>query len=66
MKIKDIRLLPLFGATPDGGWDQGYEAQENLHTLVEVVTDEGVTGLGSIYTSAKLVEGSMELMKYAA
>jgi len=24
MKIRDIRLLPLFGATPDGGWDQGY------------------------------------------
>ena len=50
MKITDIRLLPLTGATMDGGWDQGFEAAENLHTLVEVVTDGGVTGLGSVYT----------------
>ncbi|MEE3234943.1 MAG: mandelate racemase/muconate lactonizing enzyme family protein [Candidatus Latescibacterota bacterium] len=63
MKIKDIRILPLVGATPDGGWDQGYEEQENLHTLVEVMTDEGVVGLGSVYTSAKLVEGSLNLLR---
>tara|TARA_B100001250_G_scaffold412596_1_gene444254 strand:- start:265 stop:1404 length:1140 start_codon:yes stop_codon:yes gene_type:complete len=63
MKIKDIRILPLVGATPDGGWDQGYEEQDNLHTLVEVITDEGVVGLGSVYTSAKLVEGSLNLLR---
>ena len=63
MKIKDIRILPLEGATPDGGWDQGYEEQDNLHTLVEVITDEGVVGLGSVYTSAKLVEGSLNLLR---
>jgi len=63
MKIKDIRILPLVGATPDGGWNQGYEEQDNLHTLVEVITDEGVVGLGSVYTSAKLVEGSLNLLR---
>ena len=34
MKITDIRLLPLTGATMDGGWDQGFQEAENLHTLV--------------------------------
>ena len=63
MKIEDIRILPLVGATPDGGWDQGYEEQDNLHTLVEVITNEGVVGLGSVYTSAKLVEGSLNLLR---
>ena len=63
MKIEDIRILPLVGATPDGGWDQGYEEQDNLHTLVEVITNEGVVGLGSVYTSAKLVEGSLNILR---
>jgi L-alanine-DL-glutamate epimerase-like enolase superfamily enzyme len=63
MKIAGIRSLPLVGATPDGGWTQGFDAEENLHTLVEVTTDEGVTGLGSVYTSAKLVEGALALLR---
>ncbi len=62
MKVRDVRLLPLRGGTPDGGWAQGFDASENLHTLVEVVTDEGVTGLGSVYTSAGLVRGALELL----
>ena len=63
MKIKDIRLLPLAGATPDGGWEQGFAEEENLHTLIEVTTDQGVVGLGSIYTSAKLVAGALGVLR---
>ena len=63
MKIKEIRLLPLTGATPDGGWDQGFEEEDNLHTLVEVITDQGVVGLGSVYTSAKLIEGALGILR---
>ena len=64
MKIREVRLLPLRGATPDGGWDQkSLEAETNLHTLVEVLTDEGATGLGSSFTSAKLVEGALEVLR---
>lgn len=65
LKIKDIRLLPLIGHTPDGGWDQKFnDPERNLHTLVEVVTDGGVTGVGSVYTSATLVQGSLALVKH--
>lgn len=63
MKIRDIRLLPLIGSTPDGGWSSGYSEDENLHTLVEVITDEGVTGLGSVFTSAALVDGAIRLLR---
>lgn len=64
MKIKDIRLLPLYGATPDGGWDEKLLKDEtNLHTLVEVNTDQGVTGLGSVFTSETLVRGAVEVLK---
>src|SRR5262245_25580030 len=63
MKIRDIRLLPLVGSTPDGGWTSGWSADENLHTLVEVISDAGITGVGSVYTSGKLVEGSVGVLR---
>ncbi|MFT5467634.1 MAG: D-galactarolactone cycloisomerase [Verrucomicrobiales bacterium] len=66
MKIQDIRLLPLRGATPDGGWaaDNDFvDDANNMHTLIEVITDEGVTGLGSVFTSAKLVEGAIDVFR---
>src|SRR5437867_3908199 len=63
MKIKEFHLLPLLGSTPDGGWTSGWDAEENLHTLIELVTDEGVTGLGGIYTSRRLVEGAMGVLR---
>ena len=64
VKIVDVRLLPLVGQTPDGGWDAKFsDPDRNLHTLVEVVTDQGVTGLGSVYTSKTLVQGGDQLVK---
>jgi L-alanine-DL-glutamate epimerase-like enolase superfamily enzyme len=64
MKIQEVRLLPLRGGTPDGGWDDKFSDKDNnLHTLVEVITDEGVTGLGSAFTSATLVEGAVNVFR---
>lgn len=62
MKITRIDVLPLTGATVDGGWPQGHEPQENLHTLVEVHTDAGISGVGSCFTSGKLIHGAVELL----
>ncbi len=62
MKIADVRIFPLSGGTVDGGWPQGHEPQEDLHTLVEVVTDGGLTGWGSCFTSGPLVAGAMRLL----
>lgn len=62
MKIVSIDVCPLTGATVDGGWPQGHEPQENLHTLVIVRTDAGMAGFGSCFTSGKLVVGAVELL----
>lgn len=62
MKIVAIDVCPLTGATVDGGWPQGHEPQENLHTLVAVRTDSGLEGWGSCFTSGKLVAGAIELL----
>ena len=64
MKIETVRILPLTGAAPDGGWDEKHlDSESNIHTLIELTTDEGVTGLGSVSTNAKLVEGSVAVLK---
>jgi L-alanine-DL-glutamate epimerase-like enolase superfamily enzyme len=62
VKIAAIDVCPLTGATVDGGWPQGHEPQENLHTLLVATTDEGLSGLGSCFTSGKLVTGAIELL----
>jgi L-alanine-DL-glutamate epimerase-like enolase superfamily enzyme len=62
VKIVAIDVCPLTGATVDGGWPQGHEPQENLHTLLTVRTDSGLQGWGSCYTSGALVAGAVELL----
>ncbi|MFN8854506.1 MAG: mandelate racemase/muconate lactonizing enzyme family protein, partial [Planctomycetaceae bacterium] len=62
MKITHVEVIPLVGATVDGGWPQGHEKKENLHTLLEVHTDQGIRGVGSVFTSGALVEGAMGLL----
>jgi len=62
VKIVAIAVCPLTGGTVDGGWPQGHEPQENLHTLLIVTTDEGLVGLGSCFTSGKLTAGAIELL----
>jgi L-alanine-DL-glutamate epimerase-like enolase superfamily enzyme len=63
MKIREIRSSPLMGRTPQGGWDHDVDPDENLHTLVQVLTDEDVSGIGSVYTSQALVEGGLKLVR---
>ena len=53
MKIVKIDVCPLTGATVDGGWPQGFEPQDNLHTLLIVQTDDGLQGYGSCFTSGR-------------
>jgi D-galactarolactone cycloisomerase len=62
VRITEVEVIPLVGATVDGGWPQGHEPQENLHTLLEVRTDAGVTGWGSCFTSGQLIGGALELL----
>jgi L-alanine-DL-glutamate epimerase-like enolase superfamily enzyme len=63
MKITDIRVIGLSGGTVDGGWPQGNRPEEDLNTLVEVQTDEGLAGVGSAMTSKSLVQAGVQLLR---
>lgn len=62
MKIREMRSFGLRGATPEGGWSAELQADDCVHTLIEVRTDEGVTGIGSVFTSVALVEASLQVL----
>lgn len=63
MNIDQIRVIPLVESPPVGGWPKGELPARNDYTLLEVGTDEGVFGLGSVYTSARLTEAAVELLR---
>src|SRR5579875_1787077 len=63
MKIVDVRVIGLSGGTVDGGWPQGNKPEEDLNTLLEVHTDEGLSGIGSAMTSKSLVAAAVDLLR---
>lgn len=63
MKITDVRTIALGGATQDTGWPGGTDPTEQMNTLLEIRTDEGLTGIGSCFTSRPFVEASLTLLK---
>ncbi|WP_081235582.1 mandelate racemase/muconate lactonizing enzyme family protein [Streptomyces viridosporus] len=62
MKITRIETCGLRGATPEGGWSNELRPDDVVHTLVAVHTDEGVTGVGSAFTTEDLVRGAIDLL----
>jgi len=62
MKITDIRAAGLRGATPKGGWTLELGADDVVHTLVTVHTDAGVVGVGSVFSSAVLVQAALDTL----
>ena len=63
MKILEIRCAGLRGATPEGGWSNELKPDDCVHTLVAVYTDEGITGLGSVFTNDHLVGAALEVLE---
>ncbi len=63
MKIRSIRCAGLRGATPEGGWSNELKPDDCVHTLIAVHTDEGVTGVGSVFTSDLLVRGALKVLE---
>jgi len=62
MKITDIRAAGLQGATPKGGWSLELRTDDVVHTLVTVHTDAGLVGVGSVFSSAALVQAALEVL----
>ena len=63
MKITEVRAAGLRGATPKGGWTRELEADDVVHTLIAVHTDDGRVGLGSVFSSEKLVCGALDVLR---
>jgi L-alanine-DL-glutamate epimerase-like enolase superfamily enzyme len=63
MRITEVRTIALRGATHDTGWPGGTDPEEQMNTLVEVRTDEGLVGIGSCFTSQALVEAALQLLR---
>ncbi|MBN9518278.1 mandelate racemase/muconate lactonizing enzyme family protein [bacterium] len=63
MKITDIRLTGLRGGTVEGGWAAELTPEDNVHTIVEVLTDTEHVGVGSVFTSRGLVAAACQLLR---
>jgi len=62
MKIIDVRITGLSGGTVEGGWVDDLKPEEDINTIIEVITDEGLVGVGSAMTSKALVAASVKLL----
>jgi L-alanine-DL-glutamate epimerase-like enolase superfamily enzyme len=62
MKISGIKVTGLSGGTVEGGWAEELAPEDNVHAIVEVITDDGRSGIGSVFTSSHLVEASARLL----
>ncbi len=63
MKIREIRCAGLRGATPEGGWSNELKPEDCVHTLIVVHTDDGLYGLGSVFTNDGLVQAALDVLK---
>jgi len=63
VRIREVRAVGLRGATPEGGWSNEIKSDDVVHTLVAVHTDEGVVGVGSVFTSEELVRAALSVLK---
>lgn len=63
MKITEIRCAGLRGATPEGGWSNELRPEDCVHTLIAVHTDQGLVGVGSVFTNDALVRASLAVLE---
>lgn len=61
MKIDRIDLLPLVKTAPPYQGERGSDDGQ-MHVLLRVLTDDGIVGLGSVYTRECLVRASVEVI----
>jgi L-alanine-DL-glutamate epimerase-like enolase superfamily enzyme len=63
VRICEIKATGLRGRTPEGGWSQELKPSDCVHTVIQVLTDEGVTGWGSVFTTEDLVKGALAFLE---
>ena len=63
MRIRDIKAFGLRGRTPEGGWSAELQPEDCVHTLIAVITDDGRTGWGSVFTNDELVRAALAQLR---
>jgi L-alanine-DL-glutamate epimerase-like enolase superfamily enzyme len=63
MEIREIRAIGLRSATPEGGWSNELAPEDCVHTLIAVLTDEDLVGLGSVFTNDDLVKAALAMLE---
>ena len=63
MKIREIKCAGLRGATPEGGWSSELRPEDCVHTLIAVHTDQGLAGLGSVFSNDQLVRAALAVLE---
>jgi L-alanine-DL-glutamate epimerase-like enolase superfamily enzyme len=63
MKIRSVRAYGLRGGTPKGGWSSELRPEDCVHTLVIVETDEGLRGVGSVFSNDALVKAALVVLE---
>jgi D-galactarolactone cycloisomerase len=63
MRIRRIQAIGLVGATPEGGWSTELKPEDSVHTLIFVDTDEGVRGIGGVFTNPGLVRAALAVLE---
>jgi len=62
LKIEAVHAYGLRGRTPEGGWSNELRPDDCVHTIIAVLTADGV-GWGSVFTSESLVKASLEILR---
>ena len=63
VRIREIVAIGLHGGTPEGGWSDELESGDCVHTLIAVITDEGLVGWGSVFTNDELVKSALGVLE---
>lgn len=63
MKITKVESLALFGRSPKGGWANEIKPEDSVHALIVVETEDGVIGVGSVFTDGRLVRAGLDVLR---
>jgi D-galactarolactone cycloisomerase len=63
MRIEAVHAFGLRGGTPPGGWSNELDADDCIHTLVVVISDDGQYGLGTCFTNDHLVKAALTVLE---
>ena len=62
-RIRSVRVAPLRGESPQGGWSHEIDERDSVHALIAIHTDSGIAGFGSVFTNGALVEAAVSILE---